>query len=90
MPRKDFTQIAFDVVQQATGAVVKPEESAKTKAGRKGVQTGHGPDILCSKIFRQRILLPCRYWAYSDSPERAGFRSPSKMLRKCRYSSHTE
>jgi hypothetical protein len=36
MPRKDFTQIAFDVVQQATGAVVKPEESAKTKAGRKG------------------------------------------------------
>jgi hypothetical protein len=36
MPRKDFTQIAFDVVQQATGAVVKPEESAKTKASRKG------------------------------------------------------
>ena len=36
MPRKDFTQIAFDVVQQATGAVVKPEESAKAKAGRKG------------------------------------------------------
>lgn len=36
MPRKDFTQIAFDVVQQATGEVVKPEESAKIKAGRKG------------------------------------------------------
>jgi hypothetical protein len=36
MPRKDFTQIAFDVVQQATGAVVKPEASAKAKAGRKG------------------------------------------------------
>ena len=36
MPRKDFTQIAFDVVQQATGEVVKPEESAKAKAGRKG------------------------------------------------------
>jgi hypothetical protein len=36
MPRKDFTQIAFDVVQQATGEAVKPEESAKTKAGRKG------------------------------------------------------
>ena len=36
MPRKDFTQTAFDVVQQATGAVVKPEPTAKAKAGRKG------------------------------------------------------
>ncbi len=36
MPRKDFTQIAFDVVQQATGEVVKPKESAKAIAGRKG------------------------------------------------------
>ena len=36
MPRKDFTQIAFDVMQQATGQVVKPEESAKAKGGRKG------------------------------------------------------
>ncbi len=36
MPRKDFTQVAFDVVQQATGEVVKPAESAKAKSGRKG------------------------------------------------------
>ena len=36
MPRKDFTQIAYDVVQQATGAVVKPPESEKVKASRKG------------------------------------------------------
>jgi hypothetical protein len=36
MPRKDFTQIAFDVVQQATGAVVRPPESLKVKASRKG------------------------------------------------------
>jgi hypothetical protein len=36
MPRKDFTQIAFAVVQQATGEVVKPEPTAKAKAGRKG------------------------------------------------------
>lgn len=36
MPRKDFTQIAFDVAQQATSEVVKPEESAKAIAGRKG------------------------------------------------------
>lgn len=36
MPRKDFTQTAFDVVQQATGAVVRPAESAKARSGRKG------------------------------------------------------
>jgi hypothetical protein len=36
MPRKDINEIAFAVVQQATGEVVKPPESAKTKAGRKG------------------------------------------------------
>jgi hypothetical protein len=36
MPRKDINQIAFDVVQQATGEVVKPSESAKVKSGRKG------------------------------------------------------
>jgi hypothetical protein len=40
MPRKDFTQVAFDVVQQATGEAVKPEESAKAKAGRKGGRKG--------------------------------------------------
>jgi hypothetical protein len=36
MPRKDFTQIAFDVVQQATGEIVMQQESAKAKSGRKG------------------------------------------------------
>lgn len=36
MPRKDINEIAFGVVQQATGEVPKPVESAKAKAGRKG------------------------------------------------------
>jgi ribosomal protein L10 len=36
MPRKDINEIAFAVVQQATGAVAKQPESAKTKSGRKG------------------------------------------------------
>lgn len=40
MPRKDFTQIAFDVVQRAIGAVTDPSVDAKKKAaidsGRKG------------------------------------------------------
>ena len=40
MPRKDFTQVAFDVVQQATGAVTRPPESVKARSGRKGGQKG--------------------------------------------------
>ena len=40
MPRKDFTQIAFNVVQRAIGAVTDPPIDEKKKAaiesGRKG------------------------------------------------------
>ena len=36
MPRKDINEIAFAVVQQATGEVVIPPKSAKAKSGRKG------------------------------------------------------
>lgn len=36
MPRKDINEIAFAVIQQATGDLVIPPESAKAKAGRKG------------------------------------------------------
>lgn len=37
MPKKDFSQIAFDVVQRATGEAPKtPEPTAKQEAGRKG------------------------------------------------------
>lgn len=37
MPKKDFSQIAFDVVQRAMGEVPKPPaKTAKQEAGRKG------------------------------------------------------
>jgi hypothetical protein len=53
MARKDFTQIAFDVVQQATGAVVKPPESEKVKASRKGGLKG-GESRAASLTPKQR------------------------------------
>lgn len=34
--RKDFTQVAFDVVQRATGEVIAPARSKKQESGRKG------------------------------------------------------
>lgn len=40
MPKKDFSQIAFSVVQQATGEVPKPKLNAKQEAGRKGGTIG--------------------------------------------------
>lgn len=40
MPRKDINQIAFSVVQQATGEVVVPPETVKAKSGRKGGLAG--------------------------------------------------
>ena len=40
MPKKDFSQIAFQVVQQATGEVPKPKLNAKQEAGRKGGTVG--------------------------------------------------
>jgi hypothetical protein len=40
MPKKDMNQIAFSVVQQATGEVVPQPETAKEKAGRKGGAKG--------------------------------------------------
>jgi hypothetical protein len=41
MPRKDFSQIAFDVVQQATGDVLPPSarKIASKKGGLKGGKT---------------------------------------------------
>lgn len=35
-PRKDFTQVALAVVQQATSEVSTPEPSKKQESGRKG------------------------------------------------------
>lgn len=36
MPKKDFTQVAFDVVQQATGEAPKPETTTAQENSRKG------------------------------------------------------
>ena len=42
MAKKDFTQVAFAVVQRATGEVVTPAPSKKQESGRKGGLVG-GP-----------------------------------------------
>lgn len=36
MPKKDFTQVAFDVVRRATGEAPKPTLTLKQEAGHKG------------------------------------------------------
>lgn len=36
MPKKDFSQIAFSVVQQATGDEPKPKTTARQENSRKG------------------------------------------------------
>lgn len=36
MPKKDFTQVAFDVVQQATGERPKPVTTPRQENSRKG------------------------------------------------------
>lgn len=36
MPKKDFTQVAFAVVQQATGEVPKPMTTPRQENSRKG------------------------------------------------------
>ena len=36
MPKKDFTQIAFSVVQRATGEVTEPLPTPRQENGRKG------------------------------------------------------
>jgi hypothetical protein len=36
MPKKDFTQIAFSVVQQATGSETKPKLTPRQENSRKG------------------------------------------------------
>ena len=39
-PRKDFTQVAFNVVQQATGETPKPKLTKAQEAGKKGGKIG--------------------------------------------------
>ena len=40
MPRKDFSQVAFDVVQQATGEVVPEPVDEKKKAAQESGRRG--------------------------------------------------
>lgn len=40
MPKEDFTQVAFDVVQQATGEKPKPETTPRQENSRKGGSKG--------------------------------------------------
>jgi len=57
MPKKDFSQVAFDVVQQATGEKAKPQEpTARQEAGRKGgVKGGAARADALSKEKRSEI-----------------------------------
>jgi hypothetical protein len=56
MPRKDFTQIAYDVVQQATGEMVRKPESVKAKSGRKGgIKGGNSRATVLSPEQRSAI-----------------------------------
>jgi hypothetical protein len=57
MPKKDFTQVAFDVVQQATGEAPKPPaKTAKQEAGRKGGLKG-GKKKMDSLTPEQRSVI---------------------------------
>jgi hypothetical protein len=53
MPKKDFSQIAFAVVQQATGEAPKLTTSPKQEAGRKGGLKG-GAKRMDSMTAEQR------------------------------------
>ena len=57
MTKKDFSQIAFAVVQQATGEAPKPPlKTAKQEAGRKGGLTG-GKNRMATLTPEQRSAL---------------------------------
>lgn len=43
--RKDFTQIALDVVRRATGEVTAPAPSKKPESGRKGKGKVKPPEV---------------------------------------------
>ena len=68
MPRKDINEIAFAVVQKATGEVVRPAESAKAKSGRKGGLKGGQS--------RAATLTPKRRSAIAKKAAAARWRKP--------------
>ena len=61
MPRKDFSQVAFDVMRRATGEAAKPVEPAPTpkqEAGRKGgLKGGAARAIKLTPAKRQEIAV---------------------------------
>ena len=59
MPKKDFSQIAFSVVQQATREVPKPKLNAKQEAGRKGGTVG-GKKRMAALTPEQRAELSAK------------------------------
>jgi hypothetical protein len=54
--RKDFTQVAFDVVQRATGEVTAPAPSKKQESGRKGGLKGGKERAITLTSSRRREI----------------------------------
>ena len=56
--RKDLTQIAFDVMQRATGEVIAPALSKKQESGRKGgLLGGRARAIKMTPLRRREIAV---------------------------------
>ena len=55
MAKKDFTQIAFAVVQAATGAAPKPFDDAQIKARNAGLKGGKGRMAKLTEAERQAL-----------------------------------
>jgi hypothetical protein len=79
MPKKDFSQIAFSVVQQATGEEPKPPiKTAKQEARRKGGLKG-GKSRMASMTDEERKELAlkaagARWSKNAPSPDGTGAR----------------
>jgi hypothetical protein len=58
MPKKDFTQIALDVVRRATGEMTAPAPSKKQESGRKGgLKGGSARSIQLTPERRRQIAV---------------------------------
>lgn len=80
MPKKDFTQIAFAVVQQATGEKPKPVATPRQEASRKGGLKG-GSTRMANMTEEQRRELAVKAasvrWSKNAPDSKAGARKPS-------------
>ena len=73
--RKDFTQVAFDVVQRATGEVTAPVSSKKQESGRKGgLIGGQARAIKMTPQRRREIAVKAAAvrWKKSDGVMQSG------------------